>query len=290
MCLIIVCPPGKTPDMDTIIDATYDNPDGSGWCMRVNGGMEWVRSATNVDHVIGSFYAAREQHPDTWAVWHSRFATHGTTDDNNTHPFPVPGKPWMLMHNGMLPLSDGFRGGRSDSRILAEDHISEMTWEEMLHDKVEFEKWLQGDKVVILSERREKHGPCLILNENRGIWAKDDGCWYSHAITSPIQCTTCGKRLARCQCVSWKTYKPTPTAWEEEALDEYVEWWAKNDPEGHGDGHYAVGSTIHTGDLDCDCLDCEEVRYWEEMEAREGSEAMLMQFAKANALSAEDRG
>ena len=133
MCIIIVAPPGKMIDIDQLVDATYENPDGSGWAMRTPHGIETVRSAASIDHVLGSFLACREQNPNQWAVWHSRLATQGRLTDVNTHPYPVPNRPWVLAHNGILPLNDGpFTGlDRSDSRILAEDIISEATWEEL---------------------------------------------------------------------------------------------------------------------------------------------------------------
>lgn len=306
MCLAIACPPGHTPDLDVLIDATIENPDGSGWCMRVNGGMEMVRSAESVDHVIGSFMQARERWPNTWAVWHSRFATQGQNTDDNTHPFPVTGKPWMLVHNGIMPLSDGPRGsyhGRSDSRIFAEDHISEFTWEELHAEKDALEKWLGYNKVVILSERREKFGPCLILNEGSGLWAVEDGCWYSHDIDRTY-CNVCEKRSVRCVCVStssyskYRRYTPTPGSWEDELaegedralhaptlgtsdedLDEYVAWWEKNDPH-------------DPTDQDCECLDCEEMRYWEAKELEDHDDIedlMLRSFALSNEEVALDR-
>jgi len=304
MCLIIACPPGKTPDLDVIIDATIENPDGSGWCMRVNGGMESVRSAHSVDHVIGSFWQARERWPNTWAVWHSRLATQGHLVDENTHPFQVTGKPWMLVHNGIMPLSDGPRIGsmysRSDSRIFAEDYISEYEWEEIHKDKPHLEDWLGYNKVVILSERREKFGPCLILNEHKGLWDKEDGCWYSHSVDKTT-CNACGFRSVRCECPDlwassyskYSRYTPTKNSWDDddkeqyvpeltgpktlgtsdEDLDEYVAWWEKNDP------HDAT-------DQDCECLDCEEMRYWEAKEAEDADDMedlMIRSFALSEA-------
>lgn len=304
--------------MDVIIDATIENTDGSGWCMRVNGGMDSVRSAQSIDHVIGSFYQAREQNPNAWAVWHSRLATQGNLVDENTHPFQVPGKPWMLVHNGIMALSDGPKNrwnGRSDSRIFAEDHISGFTWEEMLNEQAEIEQWLGYNKVVILSERRERGGPCLILNADKGLWDKEDGCWYSHSVDKTT-CNACSQRSVRCECSNkWKgkytRYGAGSTgswdAWDDDegwptkvkaynaAGDEIVAddgedgeidtaaWWAKQDL----DTRYAVGDTVHTGEMDCDCLDCEELRYWEEKE-RSDAEDVEELFVRRHALSTEE--
>ena len=186
MCIILVCPPGRTPDFDNIVQATYENEDGSGWMIRAPHGIEIVRSARNIEHVISTFTEARAMWPDSWAVWHSRLATHGQIDDANTHPFVIPGTNWAMVHNGILPLSDGpFRHDRSDSRILAEDHLSAATWREMREHKATIETWLQGDKVVVMSGSKEKGGPVIIFNEKRGEWDPVDNCWYSHPLYWP---------------------------------------------------------------------------------------------------------
>lgn len=183
MCIIIACPPGRQPNFDNLIDATWENPDGHGWVMQTPNGLEMFRTPDDPDEAVTRFWTARDEYPNGWAVWHSRLATHGGVNMENTHPFQVPGKPWYLMHNGVLPLTDGpFRHDRSDSRILAEDHISQVSWKQMRRDKKEIEKWLSNDKVVLISGRQERGGNVLIFNEHVGKWNVKDKCWYSHPL------------------------------------------------------------------------------------------------------------
>ena len=186
MCVIVVMPPNKTVDFDNLLQCTYENDDGSGWVIRTPHGLEMYRSAKEIDSVISTFIAARAKWPNSWAVWHSRLATHGTIEDVNTHPFMVPGQDWAMVHNGILPLSDGpFKSDRSDSRILAEDHFSGQDWATLRENKTHVERWLSGDKVVLISGPKQKGGPVIIFNEKRGDWDKTDDCWYSHPLYWP---------------------------------------------------------------------------------------------------------
>lgn len=212
MCIIIVVPPGQVPDYENLLQATYENEDGSGWMMRTPQGIEIVRSAKSIDHVVSTFWEARKRWPNSWAVWHSRLATHGYIDDANTHPFIVPGTHWAMVHNGILPLSDGpFRSDRSDSRIFAEDHLPTQTWAELKAGKKDIEHWLMGDKVVLMSGRKEKGGPVIIFNEDRGKWDADN-CWYSHPLYWP----------------KYRALSPSLSKMLDED-DEYAEFWEQQD-------------------------------------------------------------
>ena len=181
MCWIGYCPPGVTPDLATLRLANVQNPDGSGWAMRTPNGLEVVRSLDGA-YAASSFLRAREAWPEAEAVYHARYGTHGAMDEANVHPFNIPGTSWYMAHNGMLPLSDGpWHQGRSDSRILAEDILSVKTWGELKGDRGRLEKWLQGDKLVILSAEAQKKGPVLIFNERNGSWL-GDGVWHSSSL------------------------------------------------------------------------------------------------------------
>lgn len=178
MCILIACPPNKTPDLQDLWEATDQNPDGHGWAIRTNGRIEKY-VGMEADRAIGTFLAARERWPHSWAIWHSRFATQGVMDTSNCHPFDVPGTGWVMGHNGVLPLSDGpFDDRRSDSRILAEDHLPQTSWVTMRHRFTEIDHWLSPSKVVVMSPYKEKGGPVIIFGETRGTWASD-GCWWS---------------------------------------------------------------------------------------------------------------
>lgn len=184
MCVVIVAPPGVMIPGRELIQACEQNPDGAGYAFAYQGQLVMDRSATDTDRICEQFDKFQAEHPMCYGMFHARIATQGTCIDENTHPFQVPGKPWALMHNGIMPLSDGPWGNRSDTRILAEDHVSRMTWPQLRGRKAETEKWLRSNKVVLLSAHKERGGRCLIFNEDLGHWSTVTKCWYSRYLTS----------------------------------------------------------------------------------------------------------
>jgi glutamine amidotransferase len=177
MCVIILCPPGYAPDFDDHIDGVKDNPDGHGWAMRTPHGLE-IWKGMSAEQGLGTFLRAREMWPDDWAMWHSRWATQGTVNEFNCQPFEVPGRDWVMAHNGVLPLSDGpFDERRSDSRIFAEDHVSKLEWTDLRKRFDEIDAWIAPSKVVIMSATQDAD-PVWIFGEKRGSW-EADGCWWS---------------------------------------------------------------------------------------------------------------
>lgn len=210
MCILIVCPPDQSPRIDDLLDAIDQNPDGHGWAIRVNGTIERMVSLDGT-RALSTFLAARERWPHTWALWHSRFATQGLLDTNNCQPIPVPSTGWVMGHNGILPLSDGpWDRSRSDSRILAEDHLSGASWQALRSNYTELDRWLSPSKVAVMSPRKEKGGrPVIIFGENRGTWAKD-GCWWSARPYWPVTPLKTADKA-----------KTWDTSWDQDDDDEY---------------------------------------------------------------------
>lgn len=184
MCIICVSPPGSTFRADDLREAIRENKDGAGYMIRHRGSLLIDRSAKDAGRIVEWLIANQDAYKGDWVVFHARLATHGSVVDENTHPFNVPGKHWALAHNGVCGLKDGPFTDRSDSRILAEDHVSGQTWAGLRESQKDVEKWLSLDKVVLLSARREKGGPCLIFNRELGVDNKD-GTWYSHRLYWP---------------------------------------------------------------------------------------------------------
>ncbi len=183
MCVIIAAPPGERIPRDDLLDACFENPDGFGFVISYRGNLISDRDPLDAKRIIDGFLREQDKHPECWGIFHARIATQGGVNEENTHPFQVPGEPWMLLHNGVMPLHDGPWGNRSDSRILAEDHIAGMTWKELQDTKAETEAWLKSNKVVLLSARRERGGRCIIWNEEKGHWSQRTSCWYSHHLS-----------------------------------------------------------------------------------------------------------
>jgi glutamine amidotransferase len=181
MCLLTFFPPSALPDTDALLNGALFNNDGHGFAI-VAGAQLIVHRAMNAKAVIERFAAARGQHPEGPALFHSRFGTHGDTTLDNCHPFPVGGDGrTVLAHNGILPdvVQPAKGDPRSDSRIAAEDFIPAFGSLRTRRIRLRLQRWMTPhNKVVILTVDRRFKQRSYILNEEYGIW--DDGIWYSN--------------------------------------------------------------------------------------------------------------
>lgn len=185
MCLLTFFPPGQMPDADALRTGAHFNADGHGFAIVTANREIIVRKSMNAEELIEQFMALRTEHCTGPALFHSRYATHGTIDVGNCHPFAVAGDgKTVFAHNGIMPANvQPLKGDRrSDTRITAENFIPEQFGN--LGSKKRrklFEEWMtNSNKAVILSvdgaQYPEKY---FILNESQGIW--DDGIWYSNS-------------------------------------------------------------------------------------------------------------
>lgn len=116
MCVIIYKPAGVELPIKDLKKAWEANNDGAGViipsrCPRVlKGIMKYKKLETLID--------ALQDHE---LAIHLRWATHGSVNESNTHPFPC-GKDRYLMHNGILSnYGESGPKGKSDSAHFAED-------------------------------------------------------------------------------------------------------------------------------------------------------------------------
>ena len=114
MCLIIVCPPGHTPEKEVFVETIAQNHDGSGWAMRNGNTIISGKSAKDTE-ILDDFLAAREAHPQEWAMWHSRLASQGTKARTTTSilsRYPTAPGSWhttVLYISTTCPFPNGFR-------------------------------------------------------------------------------------------------------------------------------------------------------------------------------------
>jgi hypothetical protein len=133
------------------------------------------------------FLRLRAEHPDGWAIWHSRYATHGVKNESNCHPYPI-GDDGLtyLAHNGVLsqPIPEGDK--RSDTRVFAEDTLTAIGGVAALNnDTVRdmISKWASGSKIAILTLDPVSDYQVIMINEHLGKWV--DGVWYSNDSHKP---------------------------------------------------------------------------------------------------------
>lgn len=181
MCLLMVSM-GQVPDYKHISNANINNPDGFGFAVHTGDRIITSRGM-NPQSVVDKFYDTLDKAgKDFVAIYHSRITTHGDSILENAHPFRIGGrKDLILAHNGMLPVHPRAGDKRSDTRIFAEDIITNMGIE-MLDDKHSFarlEDWAAGSKIAILSTAPELRDSVYIVNEHLGEWVDD--IWWSNS-------------------------------------------------------------------------------------------------------------
>lgn len=183
MCILTFYKPGVTPDLEALRDGAAANPHGHGYAVVADDRII-VGHGLDANLVIDEFAYVRAIFPDTPALFHSRFATHGSITERNCHPFALGADERTVMaHNGVLPevVHPQIGDPRSDSRVAAEDFLPREPFGPLdsWTGRAGLEDWLNGDKMIILTvDPRYKH-TAYLLNEHHGHWSSD-GIWYSN--------------------------------------------------------------------------------------------------------------
>jgi len=183
MCLLIAITKGGEVTDSQLEYAAINNPDGFGWAVHTGEHLIRFRSM-DIDEAITEWRFIRKFYPDALGLWHLRWATHGTVDLSNCHPFEIGHDARMMVaHNGVLPIKAD--KGRSDTRILAEDKLDAIdpTWIDDPTMIDSLESYLGGSKLVILSSHPRTRKDLYILNESFGDW--EDGVWFSNGSYKP---------------------------------------------------------------------------------------------------------
>lgn len=195
MCLLIFIPAGKIPLYENVRNASYTNGDGFGWAIE-NAARDGFHVGKSMDFEAAwsAFESCRSLNPDGNALFHLRWATHGSTSLDNVHPFYIGREDEsdgvtgvstldsrvIMAHNGILPLSP--KDDRSDTKLFAEDYMPYFVYD-LDDDKVwaDIEEWARGSKLVFLvtGDINLQYG-AYIANEKDGHFHKEDGCWYSN--------------------------------------------------------------------------------------------------------------
>jgi glutamine amidotransferase len=134
--------------------------------------------------VINKFLEVRKEFPNSYAMFHARYATHGVKNEDNCHPFKVPNShDTYLAHNGILDIKISAGDRRSDTRIFAEDTLPSMGGITALDDDhvwAMVSKWALGSKIVVFTLDPDANDQCYIINENAGHW-DNEGMWWSNS-------------------------------------------------------------------------------------------------------------
>jgi hypothetical protein len=187
MCLLVVASPNSTPRKKDLECASCNNPHGFGFAVVTPTGIVTGRGMSS-KKIIKQFLEVRKQYPDSYAMFHARYATHGVKNEENCHPFKVPydatfAPDTYLAHNGILDINISAGDRRSDTRIFAEDTLPAMGGVSALDDDhvwAMVSKWSLGSKIVIFTLDPKAKETCYIINESSGFW-DDEGMWWSNS-------------------------------------------------------------------------------------------------------------
>jgi hypothetical protein len=179
MCLAIYQPSGVAIPESHLVEGFKNNPHGAGFMYFDETGKVQTYKSMHYDAFIDEYEAAWAMHGEhsPFAV-HFRWATHGTTDINNVHPFRM-NKHVAVLHNGIIDCKIVDKS-MSDTAAFVRDYLGAMprNWQdnEFLFDLVE--DYTRGSKLVILTSDPEAKYSAYIVNEELGNWV--DGAWYSN--------------------------------------------------------------------------------------------------------------
>lgn len=210
MCLLVVASPNSTPRKKDLECASCNNPHGFGFAVVTPNGIVTGRGMSS-KKVIKQFLEVRKEFPDSYAMFHARYATHGVKNEDNCHPFKVPNSyDTYLAHNGILDINISAGDRRSDTRIFAEDTLPAMGGVTALDDDhvwAMLSKWSLGSKIVVFTLDPNAKETCYIVNESAGHW-DNEGMWWSNSTYKQS---------------TWSTYLALPSKASATALNDSAE-------------------------------------------------------------------
>lgn len=185
MCLAIYQPAGNQVP-ESHLEAGWDNnPHGGGFMYFDDAGKLCTFRSMKYCEFIEAYECAWALHgqQSPFAV-HFRWATHGTTDINNVHPF-VMNDNTAVMHNGIIDcIIDDSK--MSDTASFVQDYLANLpkNWQDnkFLFDMVS--DYARGSKLIVLTSDKDSEYSAYIVNERLGIWV--DEVWYSNGSYSCV--------------------------------------------------------------------------------------------------------
>jgi glutamine amidotransferase len=187
--MLCVIPPNVIPSRQKLENSALNNPHGFGFAIVVpSENRIHVERTMNADTSINRFLEMRGKYPEGYAMWHARYATHGSTTVENCHPFQVGvgNNLTYLAHNGILPIIEPQGDDRSDTRIFAEDLLPAIGGVTALDNPQVsnlIEDFTGGSKVCILTIDPRAQYQCYLYHgekgskDESGVWWSNDSCY-----------------------------------------------------------------------------------------------------------------
>lgn len=253
MCMLSFIPAGVKPDEEGLLNGGILNGDGHGWAIVTDDDRLLMGKSMRIEAALDEFMEARDKHMEGPALFHSRWATHGSTSLANVHPFLVGGShQTVVAHNGILPCRPKKGDDRSDTRLFA-DKILATQYRKL--DRVRtfnsLQNWIgMGNKLVILTVDPRYRSYSYIVNENAGHWDSFSGNWHSNydylGYSKVVGYSNSGKPQTSTK-TTGQAWVPTEHGWQNYA-----------DPCAYCNGYVSATSGYCT---ECGtCADCLEVK------------------------------
>jgi glutamine amidotransferase len=189
--------------------SAINNPDGFGFAIVVSSEKRIIVEHTmDPDEAINRFLELRAKYPDDYALWHARYATHGSTDLSNCHPFYVLDDQTVLAHNGVLSVDIKAGDTRSDTRIFADEILAKMGGVTALdnpHLYGMIEEYTSGSKLCVLTVDAKAQYQMYLIHADKGhedenkVWWSNDSCeanyylaqYYTKPASHSYPCVGC---------------------------------------------------------------------------------------------------
>ena len=183
MCILVGCKPGTIPTREELVLGSESNPHGFGYAIVIDGKMV-VNKSMKPDALIDEFLELRRANMNSCAIFHARYASHGSIDIDNCHPFYLgEDKQSVLAHNGNFPNDNQPKDSScSDTRWFAETVMPSLGGIQSLDNPVFCEmliNWSGSNRVIFLTANAEMESQMYTIGYEHGS-VDDDGVWWSN--------------------------------------------------------------------------------------------------------------
>jgi len=190
MCMLCVVPPGVMPDKEKLEASALNNPHGFGFSIVIPEENRILRERTmDADESIARFIKMKKKYTTGWSMWHARYATHGSRNVVNCHPFLVGNdEKTHLGHNGVLDIKIPAKDDRSDTRVFADDLLPAIGGVAALDNPLIWdmlEDYTSGSKICVLTVDPVAQYQMYVLNahlgteDKHGVWWSNNSCYLT---------------------------------------------------------------------------------------------------------------